>query len=134
MGHRASGSAIIVDASGKRGKAWRENVAATAVAQYRKPPMTGALIITAAFYLPRPDSHYVKSHTREGKRLAIREIRDKAPRHHTIRPDATKLWRSTEDALTGIAWEDDAQIVRQSVEKRYGEEPGVYIEIRRTTP
>jgi Holliday junction resolvase RusA-like endonuclease len=46
------------------------------------------------------------------------------------RPDATKLWRPTEDALTGIVWRDDSQIIRQLVRKRYcgpGEVPGAEV-------
>jgi Holliday junction resolvase RusA-like endonuclease len=36
-----------------------------------------------------------------------------------VMPDATKLLRGLEDALTGVVWHDDAQIVSQHVEKRY---------------
>jgi Holliday junction resolvase RusA-like endonuclease len=40
-------------------------------------------------------------------------------------PDGSKLIRSTEDALTGILWGDDGQIVRHGlVEKRYAGWPG----------
>lgn len=52
---------------------------------------------------------------------------------HTVKPDATKLWRSTEDALTGIAWRDDAQISVQVVEKRYGSQSGALIQISSLT-
>ena len=37
-----------------------------------------------------------------------------------MRPDATKLVRAVEDALTGLVWRDDAQVVIQTVRKRYG--------------
>jgi Holliday junction resolvase RusA-like endonuclease len=40
-------------------------------------------------------------------------------------PDATKLLRSTEDALTGIVWKDDKLIVDQLVSKNY-QRPGIY--------
>ena len=32
----------------------------------------------------------------------------------------TKLVRAVEDALTGLVWRDDAQVVVQTVRKRYG--------------
>jgi Holliday junction resolvase RusA-like endonuclease len=47
-------------------------------------------------------------------------------------PDLTKLMRSTEDALTGILWVDDARITDQHARKRYcepGQAPGAQISI-----
>ncbi len=38
-----------------------------------------------------------------------------------MKPDATKLVRALEDALTRIVWKDDAQVVTQVVHKRFGE-------------
>jgi Holliday junction resolvase RusA-like endonuclease len=37
-----------------------------------------------------------------------------------VKPDLSKLIRSTEDAMTGILYVDDAQIVELSVRKHYG--------------
>lgn len=52
---------------------------------------------------------------------------------HTVKPDLSKLIRSTEDALTSIVWIDDAQIVEHGpMRKRYitnGESPGAKITI-----
>ena len=45
-----------------------------------------------------------------------------APAWPTVKPDATKLWRSTEDGLTGVLWRDDARIVCQLVRKVYAED------------
>ena len=48
------------------------------------------------------------------------------------KPDATKMLRAVEDAMTGIAWLDDAQIVRQVVTKRYAEcdqKPGANVTV-----
>jgi hypothetical protein len=86
--------------------------------------MTGAIAVEVVFKMPRPQSHL----GRAGNPLPS------APAFHTTRPDATKLWRSTEDALTGIMWSDDAQIVLQTIQKRYadtGEHPGVWINVMR---
>jgi Holliday junction resolvase RusA-like endonuclease len=37
-----------------------------------------------------------------------------------VRPDLSKLVRSTEDAMTGVLYADDAQVVELSVRKHYG--------------
>lgn len=37
-----------------------------------------------------------------------------------VKPDLSKLVRSTEDSLTGVIYCDDAQIVRMAVSKEYG--------------
>ena len=47
----------------------------------------------------------------------------------TVAPDADKLLRACCDALTGVAYVDDAQIVRIMVEKVYGSPIGVHIEV-----
>ncbi|MGA9668433.1 MAG: RusA family crossover junction endodeoxyribonuclease [Terracidiphilus sp.] len=38
----------------------------------------------------------------------------------TVKPDLDKLARSTTDALTGVLWADDAQVVEYSLNKIYG--------------
>jgi Holliday junction resolvase RusA-like endonuclease len=42
--------------------------------------------------------------------------------YHTKRPDLDNLVKSVKDALTGVIWKDDAQIIRLTAEKRYGQE------------
>lgn len=59
--------------------------------------------------------------------------------HPTVYPDLSKLARSTEDALTGVVWTDDARIVRyRNLAKHYpldGNDaltyPGVVIRVYR---
>ena len=48
------------------------------------------------------------------------------------RPDLNKLSRACLDALTGIVWRDDSQVVRLEAEKEYGV-PGVVIWVERVT-
>jgi Holliday junction resolvase RusA-like endonuclease len=95
-----------------RNAAWRELVAASALRQ-RSPrwPLRGAVAVSVTFWLPRPKGHYRRNGT----------LRPSAPPEHLVKPDATKLWRSTEDALTGIVWADDAVIIEQTVTKRYAD-------------
>ena len=47
----------------------------------------------------------------------------------TVPPDLDKLIRAVLDALTGIAYQDDAQVVELLTSKKYGAEPGVDISI-----
>lgn len=48
----------------------------------------------------------------------------------TKKPDADNVLKVCADALNGVAYYDDTQIVRATVEKWYGDEPRVEIEIR----
>ena len=75
-------------------------------------PMVGALAAIYQFYLPRPNSHF-----RTGKNA--KRIKDNAPLYHVVKPDATKLIRAAEDALTGVVWRNNAQVVVQLAGKCY---------------
>lgn len=46
----------------------------------------------------------------------------------TVKPDWDNIAKLT-DALNGIVWEDDKQVVSATVRKVYGERPGLRIEI-----
>jgi crossover junction endodeoxyribonuclease RusA len=51
-------------------------------------------------------------------------------RHHVVvKPDFDKLARSTTDALTGVLYVDDAQIVEASIRKHYGTPERVEISV-----
>jgi Holliday junction resolvase RusA-like endonuclease len=41
------------------------------------------------------------------------------------RPDTVKIVRAAEDALTGVVWVDDSQIVRHSLHKAFGDQVGL---------
>ena len=54
-----------------------------------------------------------------------------APRsrvHPTTKPDTDKLVRLVLDALTGVVWRDDSQVVELAARKEYGE-PGVSVTV-----
>jgi Holliday junction resolvase RusA-like endonuclease len=65
------------------------------------------------FVLARPRSHY-------GTGRNADRLRATAPAWPCSRPDATKLLRAVEDALTGVVWRDDGQVVVQTARKVYG--------------
>lgn len=48
---------------------------------------------------------------------------------HTNKPDADNLAKAVMDALNGVAWEDDSQVVKVNIFKEYAKEPYVYIYI-----
>jgi len=91
--------------------AWKERVALCAAAAHKKAPFVGAIRLVVAFKMLRPKSHFT------GKGL----LKQSAPTHPTVKPDATKLVRGLEDACTSILWKDDAQIVEQQVTKNYAD-------------
>lgn len=45
------------------------------------------------------------------------------------RPDLDKLTRTVADALTGVIYKDDAQVVDAHIIKEYGDAPGVRVRI-----
>ena len=112
---KKTGHAILVDDAGKRNKEWRQTVMYSVRQQYQGPQLDGPLAVDVEFLVSRPKNHYGTGKKTKDKLRAL------APRHHTKRPDATKLWRAAEDALTGILWHDDAQIVSQRIEKKYSD-------------
>lgn len=110
------GRSLIVDASDNRD--WKNTVRfAGREAMKGRAPFDGVISVKVIFEMPRIKGHYRPNG----------ELRRSAPFYHTVKPDATKLWRSTEDALTGICWRDDAQIAEQEIVKRYGDAPGAII-------
>lgn len=117
--------ATVVDAN-KNTKLWQAQVAeAAAAANPGGLLLAGPLALVVTFYRPRPGGHY-----RKGKKIKERtELRPDAPPYPHGRPDALKLGRAVEDALTGILWADDAQGVDVTFRKRYGEPARAEIEI-----
>lgn len=92
--------AVVVDANTKS-TVWKASVARQALEQYEDAPLEGPLAVAFIFFLTKPKS-----------------VKREKP---SVRPDLTKLIRAVEDALTGVIWKDDAQIVRQTASKDYTE-------------
>lgn len=105
--------AVVTDDNPKA-KDWKALVKAVARKNYLGDPLGCALRVFCLFTVARPKHHY-----RTGKKSHL--LRDNAPQYPTTKPDGTKLFRSTEDALTGVIWDDDAQVVSQTIQKRYAE-------------
>ena len=116
------GRAIITEDNPKS-KPWRAAVAAAA-SEVFKEVLDGPLHVRFEFFFTRPKGHY-----RTGKNSGM--LKTDAPAYPDVRPDASKCTRSSEDALKGIAWRDDSQIVSQFASKRYADSAGARITVRR---
>lgn len=81
---------------------WRHAIATEARSEFAQG-LLGPVAVELKFYLPRPVS------------------RPKRERFPDRKPDADKLARAALDALTGVAFRDDAQVVRLWVGKLYAE-------------
>lgn len=106
----------VVTSDNPQLKGWRQLVAHAASHALHGAGMLadGPVRICAAFYLPRPKALGGK------------------PKAHLTRPDVDKLARAIGDALTGVVWRDDAQVVQLKVTKQYagvGESPRAVIAV-----
>lgn len=96
------GAQFPVVTSTTRGlKDWEHAIATAAQGQSNGKLILGPVILTVAFLLDKPRSM-------PGSR-----------KHHTKRPDLDKLIRAATDALTGVLWKDDAQVVSIIATKDY---------------
>ena len=83
--------------------------------------MEGPLSLSVVFVLPRPSRLRWKT-------------RPMPRQWHQSKPDADNLLKAVKDALNGLLWRDDSQIVLLRVSKWYAsgeEQPGVELAVRR---
>jgi Holliday junction resolvase RusA-like endonuclease len=118
-GRRIAPRAFITN-DNPNAKAWQETVMDAAIKARRTGPlvqgelMAGAVVVDLVFYLARPQ-----------------KIRSSIVAH-TTRPDFDKLVRPVLDALTGVIYADDGQVVAGRIAKQYAPidgKPGVTITI-----
>jgi Holliday junction resolvase RusA-like endonuclease len=80
----------------------------------------GPVRMSAVFRFQRPANHYRRDGTLKPLNAALSSATSKeAPLHHCVKPDSSKLQRSTEDALSNLAFEDDARICDMVIKKRW---------------
>jgi Holliday junction resolvase RusA-like endonuclease len=111
-----NGRAVVTSAN-KNLKPYRQELTETAkvVMGEREKPFAKKhepVAVFMVFYLERPESV------------------PKKRREPVVKPDLSKLIRSTEDALTGLMYHDDAQIVRLVCNKYYGSPERVEIVVQ----
>jgi Holliday junction resolvase RusA-like endonuclease len=114
------GRVVMVDQSGQAGKDWRVAVQDKALAERGdKPLLTGPVYLSVRFGEPRPKAHYRKDGS-----LSTAGLDSPRP---TRKPDALKLARALEDALTGIVFVDDSQIAVELIEKTWRKREDGYL-------
>jgi Holliday junction resolvase RusA-like endonuclease len=102
----------VLTSDNAKNKPWRQETASCALdAMMGKAVMTGAVELVADFYFDKPKSK-------------------KKAQFKLTKPDVSKLTRSVEDAMTGIVYQDDSQIVSEIVRKHYGSPARAEIQVR----
>jgi Holliday junction resolvase RusA-like endonuclease len=102
---------------------YKRNVAAQIVA--RPPPYVGPKIpvfLEVTFYMPRPQEHFSAKGPVKENFVNLRP---------TVKPDLDNMLKAVKDAMTGIVWHDDSQVVSETVSKFYADtKPLIVIEVR----
>lgn len=98
----------ILHSQGSALAVWRSTIAWSAK-QAGAIPIADPIIIILLFTMPRPKT-----------------VKRAYP---SVAPDLDKLIRASLDALTGVAYLDDGQVVEVQAKKRYGATPGLDITI-----
>ena len=83
-----------------------------------RKPLEGALKVSVVAFFP-----VTKSTNKTNRALML-----SGQMHHIKKPDCDNIGKQI-DALNGIAWLDDSQIVDMRIEKVYSEEPRLLITI-----
>ena len=107
----------------KNAKPWRDAVANT-IGEMVDTPFEGPLELTMPFSFPRPKSHYGT-----GKNSDL--IKGSAPKHHAQKPDLDNVIKSTMDAMNGVLYLDDKQVIQVTALKGWAdrsEQPGLQLD------
>jgi len=125
IGRNRAGDPIVLD-DNRKSKPWKGNVAAAAAEQYGLGrALACAVDVEMIFVMARRKGDFGT-----GRNAGV--LKDNSPLQPVVMPDVLKLARGVEDALTGIVWRDDAQIVNEALSKVYGDKPRVEIRVRPT--
>lgn len=82
-------------------------------------PFENAVRAEIKVFIPIPKSDSKK----------VRSLKSSGQIRPTQKPDADNIAKSVLDALNGLAYADDKQIVTLVVDKHYGEEPCVHVKL-----
>ena len=105
--------AVVTAGNNAKGtKAWADSVRESAKAHAPAIVWDGPVKVTLGFIMQAPQS-----------------LPKTRPSFATKKPDADKLERNVLDALTGVIFRDDAQVVECNKTKQYGDAPGVLVTI-----
>jgi Holliday junction resolvase RusA-like endonuclease len=128
-GREVIGSALAYGSSKeseKRIKSWMNTVRNAAQLAYgAQMPIAGPVAVEMTFFRKRPDNQ-----VGTGRNAGV--VKEWAPRYPIVYPDVLKLARGIEDAMTGVVYLDDAQIVEERTLKLFtspGTEPRVEVTV-----
>lgn len=107
----------VITNDNPRNKGWAQTVAGAAQ-QHRIDgcPFKGPIVLEMVFLMPIPKS-----------------LPKRAPAFMLKKPDVDKMTRSVKDALSGVLYIDDKQVVHTDVKKMYCEAPGVMVRLSHLT-
>jgi Holliday junction resolvase RusA-like endonuclease len=111
--HKHTGKQVTIPASDEQVN-WQNRVADKGREVYDGPLLDVPLAIEFTFFRPRNQGDF-------GTGRNAGTVKASAPAYPATRPDLLKLARAVEDALSGIVYRDDAQIVQENLRKDYGE-------------
>lgn len=108
----------LITSDNPKMKPWRETIRKALDAE--DPQLIdGPVRVSLRFMMPRPKGH-----------LGTRGLLPSAPAYPVVRPDVDKLARAALDAMTGLLFADDAQVVELIVLDHYATgTPGVEIRV-----
>lgn len=86
-------------------------------------PTREAVAVALRFGLPRPKGHW-------GTGRNADRLKPSAPAWPATKPDVDKLERAVLDALTGVLWADDSQVVVLSADKVYAPTPMTLVTVQ----
>ena len=113
---RSTGKAFVKQDEGLL--RYRADIRAVALAA-DLTPLTWAVTMNLSFILPRPAYHFYPVNTKRSEP----EVKPSAPVFPFGPPDVDKLCRAVMDALTGIVYLDDAQVISLHATKAYSDAP-----------
>ena len=102
--------------------AFRKRIRAEALAIWGAEPSPLPISLTVIFAMRRPLSHYRSLSWQVKDRYAEQQ-------YQAFVPDIDKLARAVLDALTGVAYQDDAQVARLDLAKMYSNAWGTTVHI-----
>ena len=100
---------------------WKKAIEVLSIPQRFQEKFAGAVEVNLHFVMPRPKYHMGKLGVKPG-----------APSNHCVKPDLDNLAKAVLDALTasGCFWNDDGQVSRLLLDKTYGTDVGVLVQIQ----
>lgn len=126
--HKTTDKVIMTHSKGKELMQWRKLIALE-VKSGADPSLlllsSGGYVVAMTFLFPRPQYHLASDGSvKERFTFAL----------HRTKPDIDKLQRAVFDALTGIVWTDDSNVIGcTELMKSYGASPGLIITIGHIT-